>query len=1029
MKNFIGLILIGLLIRHGFADVSHLSKHHNHNGYLPPQPVSNLFIEQDYNGINSPQSNNAVAQSQSPSGYDNESRGYLPPYQEQAQYHNHEHHHNQQQEDRGYLPPHLTPPAENHQHVQNNGYNQQPQEHQGNNIHQEDRGYLPPYQQQLQGHNDHNHNNQQIDPNLEVSYHNHHEISLEPGKVNHEHNKGSPSNEEYEDNSQGYNYSPPNQGFQEGVLQQHQQILPANNLISHPPQTIGNQNIISNPVQSQQEAPEEYHHSSQHSNLHQNEDHHHQVSQEYQGPSSSSHDHGTTFQTQIQQTNIAPTSSFQTQNNEESYQEEERGYLPPINALELPQSSDSLHIVPPAQLGLQIEKSKKTAPISHVNLPLPIPQVGYYFIPAVVTKLPSLGEIKNEQTSLEKNSPFDVSHQQQHIQQQEGPELQLQQPQLQQQNQQQQQQLGHQQHHEHQQQQLFQPEQHQHHNHQEQHHLEQQHLQHEQQQQQQQHEQHYQHQQQQLLHQEQHQHHQQQHHSEHQQLHQEQHQQQQHHQQEQQHEQHYQQQLFQQEQHQQHEQQQQQEHQHHQHSQHQQQQEQHYEQHHQQQHLQNNLQQQQQLFQQHEQSEQQHQQLSSDEVFPAEHPRTTASEIRIIPSIQTAQEISSQGYLTPTQVVSQHIADIEITPPETNHLEFGQQNFPPLIDNQQQQQHQDNFDYQQHQLEQNQNEVQNTHQQVDQPSQSGFENFAKSVVHGVNINQQNQISRTFEQTYNSHQHQENAYLPSNDNNHHHQQQAFQNQDQQVYNSKPLAAVNNQHNQVTNLQIYMASVNPNDRYGSLQFQPQQAIESNPPPVNPPIMYSKPSAVQAYAPGMAYKVSTNLPFTSFTQAGYLPPSNSRSVETQQEYSSSVGFELNEEAKKSLSQQTYHDNTIFPDILDGIQDDEVAQIMEQLQGHIRTIQITNHQDHSVKNLKVIDSSSQDGERTIEILGQSNEDPMGDHKIVHLISKVPNPQPINQTIKIFSDKKEAVPAITPLTASVTNEYLPPQLTRRRRY
>lgn len=81
------------------------------------------------------------------------------------------------------------------------------------------------------------------------------------------------------------------------------------------------------------------------------------------------------------------------------------------------------------------------------------------------------------------------------------------------------------------------------------------------------------------------------------------------------------------------------------------------------------------------------------------------------------------------------------------------------------------------------------------------------------------------------------------------------------------------------------------------------------------------------------------------------------------------------------------------------------------IRTVQIVN--PNEVKTLKVLESLDHTGVKTIKILGPSNETPMGQHRVVKVVS---GHEHTVQTVKIYNDEQDYTPAPS------NNDYLPPR-------
>ncbi|XP_030382092.1 alpha-protein kinase 1 [Scaptodrosophila lebanonensis] len=101
------------------------------------------------------------------------------------------------------------------------------------------------------------------------------------------------------------------------------------------------------------------------------------------------------------------------------------------------------------------------------------------------------------------------------------------------------------------------------------------------------------------------------------------------------------------------------------------------------------------------------------------------------------------------------------------------------------------------------------------------------------------------------------------------------------------------------------------------------------------------------------------------------------------------------------------------------------------VRTVQILK--SNGVRTFKVLESLDQAGVKTIKILGATNEQPIGHHQVVKVVTQNAHSGVENhvQTVKIFDDQKEFVVPPTPtITTTQTssnshNGYLPPRRPR----
>ncbi|XP_037931829.1 G-box-binding factor-like [Teleopsis dalmanni] len=247
------------------------------------------------------------------------------------------------------------------------------------------------------------------------------------------------------------------------------------------------------------------------------------------------------------------------------------------------------------------------------------------------------------------------------------------------------------------------------------------------------------------------------------------------------------------------------------------------------------------------------------------------------------------------------------------------------------------------------------------------------------------------------------------------------------NSPPasVSAVPASNSQIHSLSSYMIAVQPYQRYGAAQFtQPRMPFAKYGPPtslqVQQPIevapMYREPTTrPQYYAPSMSYATNTV-------------------AQTHQSVSQIANQQLNNRAQQSLRQLMPYDvrqhssaaavsrplvqKTVLLPV-------KSASVSQHGRGKVRTVQILN--SSQVKTLKVLETSDNAGVKTIKILGVSKETPMGDHRIVKVVSKSSHNGAENhiQTVKIFNDQKDVSLQEANVPTRANNAYLPPRRPR----
>ncbi|XP_061391539.1 adhesive plaque matrix protein-like [Musca vetustissima] len=221
-----------------------------------------------------------------------------------------------------------------------------------------------------------------------------------------------------------------------------------------------------------------------------------------------------------------------------------------------------------------------------------------------------------------------------------------------------------------------------------------------------------------------------------------------------------------------------------------------------------------------------------------------------------------------------------------------------------------------------------------------------------------------------------------------------------------------------LSSYMTSVQPYERYGSArkpfaQYGPPPAaaaatsVAINTNDVAP--MYKEPATrPQYYAPAMSYAQNT-----ISTQAY-------RSHEVSNSFTSSA---LNQQTRQAL--QAFMPKDLRQEISTGHSNVGISSTptpkvagAPKASAKIRTVQIVN--TNAVKTLKVLESLDHSGVKTIKILGTSNEEPMGEHRVVKVVTDHKHEV---QTVKIFNDHQDVSEHQS--SSGESRGYLPPRQKR----
>ncbi|XP_023307750.2 LOW QUALITY PROTEIN: adhesive plaque matrix protein [Lucilia cuprina] len=218
-----------------------------------------------------------------------------------------------------------------------------------------------------------------------------------------------------------------------------------------------------------------------------------------------------------------------------------------------------------------------------------------------------------------------------------------------------------------------------------------------------------------------------------------------------------------------------------------------------------------------------------------------------------------------------------------------------------------------------------------------------------------------------------------------------------------------------LSSYMTNVKPHDRYANSRrpfpeygLPPSKTVVSN--DLSP--MYREPaSRPQYYAPTMSYTTNAfnSQTYTTFAQNQYqnAPALSQQAREALQTF-------MPEDIRQKTAPIRYNAPTAVTAPTTNVQTTKSAT------AKIRTVQIVN--PNAVKTLKVLESLDHTGVKTIKILGPSHEEPMGDHRVVKVVSG--GHEQNVQTVKIFNDHQD-VSANANVGQTQGNSYLPPRRKR----
>ncbi|XP_061386317.1 uncharacterized protein LOC133321246 [Musca vetustissima] len=217
-----------------------------------------------------------------------------------------------------------------------------------------------------------------------------------------------------------------------------------------------------------------------------------------------------------------------------------------------------------------------------------------------------------------------------------------------------------------------------------------------------------------------------------------------------------------------------------------------------------------------------------------------------------------------------------------------------------------------------------------------------------------------------------------------------------------------------LSSYMTSVQPYERYGSTrkpfaQYGPPPAaaaataVAINTNDVAP--MYKEPATrPQYYAPAMSYAQNT---ISTQAYRSHEVSSSALNPQTRQALQAFMPKDLRQEIS------TGHSNV-------GISSTPTPKVAgaPTASAKIRTVQIVN--TNAVKTLKVLESLDHSGVKTIKILGTSNEEPMGEHRVVKVVTGHKHEV---QTVKIFNDHQDVSEHQS--SSGESRGYLPPRQKR----
>ncbi|XP_005180457.1 trithorax group protein osa [Musca domestica] len=216
-----------------------------------------------------------------------------------------------------------------------------------------------------------------------------------------------------------------------------------------------------------------------------------------------------------------------------------------------------------------------------------------------------------------------------------------------------------------------------------------------------------------------------------------------------------------------------------------------------------------------------------------------------------------------------------------------------------------------------------------------------------------------------------------------------------------------------LSSYMTSVQPFERYGSARKPfaeygpPPAAVATNTHDVAP--MYKEAaSRPQYYAPAMSYAQNTIGTQAYGQTASHSFASSTFNHQTRQALQAFMPKDLRQEipSSRSLVGTAISSSTTSPTV----------SVAPTASAKIRTVQIVN--PNTVKTLKVLESLDHSGVKTIKILGPSNEEPKGEHRVVKVVS---GREQTVQTVKIYNDHQD----VTDSHVAESHGYLPPRRKR----